>query len=156
MDGRLFSIYVDNLPLSVTNAWLWKLITNEGNMVDVFVSRKKRLNMNYLFGFVRFSREEEARYAIRRNNGLEVKGHRSMVTMSKYTKTKVNLQQVRLNPITKQRGRYMLAHICSEDEVLVAQEVREKVQQARVENLIVSRLDDYSIILSKKVEGMEM
>lgn len=80
-----FTIFIDNLPMSMTNVWLKQLFKNEGRILDVFVSRKQHKFEKELFRFVRFHKEHEANEAIKRNDELLVKGNKLKVQWSKYT-----------------------------------------------------------------------
>lgn len=59
---------------------------HDGEIMDVYVSPKQRLNKKFSFGFVRFKKEADALNAIRRNNGLEIRGRRILVSMAKFRK----------------------------------------------------------------------
>lgn len=87
------SLSVDNLPLSMINSWLCQIFKNEGRLVDNFESNKLRPNTNYKFGFVRFVSEESARKAMKRNDGLKVRGLKMKVSFSKYQKTPLVVQK---------------------------------------------------------------
>lgn len=80
----LLTLFVDNLPPSMSNIWLHQLFNNDGKVIDAFVSKKARPKKKGSFRFVRLSRVREAIEAIKRNNGLMVKGYKIVVVMSKY------------------------------------------------------------------------
>ena len=40
LESITYSISIDNLPESMTNSWLWQIFSHEGEVVDVFISRK--------------------------------------------------------------------------------------------------------------------
>ena len=48
--GEVVSLFVDNLPTSMSRGWLWQLFNFEGKVVDAYVSHKKRKNKDTLFG----------------------------------------------------------------------------------------------------------
>ena len=39
-------LLMDNLPVSMTSLWLWQLCKQEGDVVDVFVSRNTTKNVS--------------------------------------------------------------------------------------------------------------
>lgn len=78
-NGGVLTIFIDNLPLSITNLWLRHLFKNDGDVVDVFVPNKIRYGKNFCFGFVRFKHKQEVENTIWRNNSLEVKGRKIIV-----------------------------------------------------------------------------
>lgn len=63
---------------------LRQIFKNEGRIIDTYVSQKARLNKPYAFGFVRFVNEKNVIQAVRRNNGLMIKGRKILVSMSRY------------------------------------------------------------------------
>lgn len=166
----------------MSNQWLWQIFKKEGKILDVYVSKKCRLNKSSLFGFVRLDNESDAISAIRKNNGLVVKGFKMTLSMSRYEKPKVQLQVIpqkqpqqgkikvwrpalrdtrsyreatlnckEVQGVIKQDEWLKMAFICSEDEKMEAQEATQKIQDTGIQNLIVSKLDDFSIIVNKKV-----
>lgn len=50
------------------------------------VSRKKRVNKNDIFGFVRFASSEEVEKTAKINNGLMIKGFKMVATLSKFNR----------------------------------------------------------------------
>ena len=78
-----FTVFVDNLPLSMTSSWLC-IFSFQGPVIGVFVSRKKRSTSNFLFAFVRFSNKYEALKAIEKLNGLVIRGSAISVQEAKY------------------------------------------------------------------------
>ena len=78
------TVFVDNIPLSMTKSWLWQLFNYEGKVVDVFISHKKRKTSDTPFAFVRFAYLKDAQNAIRNLNGMEIKGCKINATMAEY------------------------------------------------------------------------
>ena len=72
--GDIVSLYVDNLPTTMSKGWLWQLFKCEGRVVDAYVSHKRRKHTTNLFGFVRFLKMEEAQRAIKRLHGVDIRG----------------------------------------------------------------------------------
>ena len=68
------SVFVDNLPESMSRGWLWQLFSGDGEVVDVFISRKERRLSKAPFGFVRFTRRGQALEAVKRMHGMEIRG----------------------------------------------------------------------------------
>ena len=64
LEKNSFIVFVDNLPSSTTKSWLWQIFQFHGEVVDIFMSWKKRKHSNSPFAFVRFSKLIEAQVVI--------------------------------------------------------------------------------------------
>ena len=84
-----YTVFVDNLPTSMTRDWLWQLFQYEGEVVDVFMSRKQRKSSTQPFAFVRFSQLKGAQKAIDSMHGLEVRGSILSVKMAEYKRSEI-------------------------------------------------------------------
>ena len=42
IESCLVTIFVDNLPMSMSKSWLWQIFDLEGYVIDVFLSREKK------------------------------------------------------------------------------------------------------------------
>ncbi|MED6177440.1 hypothetical protein PIB30_098164 [Stylosanthes scabra] len=78
MERRSHSIFVDNLPTEVRKETLRRIFEREGNVVDVFISRKRRRANPSIFAFVRFNAKEGAVRAVQNLDGVFV-GTRRML-----------------------------------------------------------------------------
>ena len=78
------TLFVDNLPHSMSRDWLWQLFHHEGKVVDVYVSWKKRKATSTPFAFVRFAHLADAQKAIQNMNGLEIRGMKLEVSMAEH------------------------------------------------------------------------
>ncbi|KAL4295999.1 hypothetical protein GQ457_12G002460 [Hibiscus cannabinus] len=63
------SVFVDNLPERINRRWLKQLFGYHGEVVDVFIPNKMT-SAGKRFGFVRFTRFDDANRAIDRLNGF--------------------------------------------------------------------------------------
>ncbi|MED6199809.1 hypothetical protein PIB30_079358, partial [Stylosanthes scabra] len=86
-EGNSLTVFVDNLPVDSTKAWLWKVFSSAGNVVDTFLSVKKRMKNPLRFAFVRYATKWEVNKAIEQLNGWIVWGHSILVTESKYKRS---------------------------------------------------------------------
>ncbi|CAO2837905.1 unnamed protein product [Amaranthus hypochondriacus] len=84
--GLPFSLFVDDIPRSLSNAELRKIFQREGQVSDVYISKKVRLKKKECFGFVRYKYEQEAVKGIRKLNGLVLSGSNLAISMAKYLK----------------------------------------------------------------------
>ena len=84
IEARSFTVFVDNLPPTMSQSWLWQIFYLHGTVTDAFVSRKKRVVNNKPFAFVRFNSKKEALKAIQMMNGTVVRGHTMMVREAKF------------------------------------------------------------------------
>lgn len=74
---------MDNLHQTISKEWLFQIFKHEGRMIDTFVSSKVRQTNKNKFGFVLFSMKEESLNAMKRNDGLEIRGLKMKVSLSK-------------------------------------------------------------------------
>ena len=82
----VWTLFIDDLPTEMTWDWLLQIFRAEGEVVDVFVSQRRRLKSNRRFGFVRFKNLEEARNAVKNLNGVKIRGRSINVSFAKYKK----------------------------------------------------------------------
>ena len=82
-----FTVFVDNLPASMSKSWLWQLFSYEGKVVDIFLSQKKRKNSKQPFAFVRFVKRDEANLAIKNLHKTEIKGCKIKVSLAKFKRS---------------------------------------------------------------------
>ncbi|KAK9292523.1 hypothetical protein L1049_020496 [Liquidambar formosana] len=82
--GKLITLFVDNLLERMDNRWLRNRFKWFGDVVDVFVPWKIRKGTHCRFGFLRFSREEDADLAIRKVNGTWCWKRRLLVKKAEY------------------------------------------------------------------------
>ncbi|MED6119955.1 hypothetical protein PIB30_016545 [Stylosanthes scabra] len=87
---RSFSLFVDNLPNSANTEWLWEIFSREGEVVDVFLSKKVRKYSPFHFAFVRFAYKNHALRAANKFNGWEFEGVQLLVTEVKYGRDKMD------------------------------------------------------------------
>ena len=81
-----FSLFVDGLPLEMSWDWLQQIFRGEGDIIDVYVSKKIRRRSDCRFGFVRFRKLEEAKMAVRNLNGVMIREKIMRVSFAKYDK----------------------------------------------------------------------
>jgi len=67
-------LYVGNLPFSVTNEELKKIFSKFGEIEEANVISDKYSGRSKGFGFVTFSKDEDADKAIKEMNGKEIDG----------------------------------------------------------------------------------
>ena len=80
------SLFVDGLPRDMSWDWLMQIFSGEGEIIDVFVSKKIRRFSGSRFAFVRFKKVEEALSAIRNLDGIRIRGRSIKVSFAKYDK----------------------------------------------------------------------
>lgn len=73
------------------NLWLRQNFKHDGIVLDAFVSGKTRNATKTYFGFIRFKSALEAENIMRRNDGLQIKGHRIRVFKAKYYKKRMEV-----------------------------------------------------------------
>ncbi|XVF03589.1 hypothetical protein REPUB_Repub05bG0006400 [Reevesia pubescens] len=79
----VFTLFVNNVPPKVHWRWLRRVFQSFGNVVDVFIPRKRN-KLGSKMGFVRFESILEARNAQRQLNGAWFLDYRIWVNLAKY------------------------------------------------------------------------
>ena len=72
--------------MEMTWDWLLQIFMGEGEVIDVYVSQKRRKNNDCWFGFIRFKKLEETRSAVRNLNGVKIREKSLKVSFAKYHK----------------------------------------------------------------------
>ena len=93
IENSSVTLFVDNLPLSMTTSWLWQLCGLEGEVVDMYISRKKRQSNPLPFAFVRFSNKSEALKAIRNMSGMKIRGCSLELKEAKYKRAETRTEK---------------------------------------------------------------
>ena len=81
-----YTLFIDDLPWEMSWVWLKQLFRGEGEVIDVFISQKRRRYSNGKFGFIRFKELEEVLNAVRNLDGAKIRGGRIKVSFAKYGK----------------------------------------------------------------------
>ncbi|CAL5343198.1 unnamed protein product [Camellia sinensis] len=68
--GKLFTVFVDNIPDSMNPKSLFQLFAKFGIVKDVFIPKKRRKITGSRFGFVRYDCSVAAEMAVQRADGL--------------------------------------------------------------------------------------
>ena len=84
---KAYSLFIDELSMKMTWDWLLQIFRGEGEIIDVYVSRKRRSKNNCRFGFVHFKKSEEAKQAIRNLDGVKIKDKIMKVSFARYDKS---------------------------------------------------------------------
>ncbi|MED6153006.1 hypothetical protein PIB30_097426, partial [Stylosanthes scabra] len=86
------TVFADNLSTNTTLQWLWKVFSSVGRVVDVYLSRKSRINNPLHFACVRFQSRAEVQRAIDQYHGQIVWGCHIVLSISKFKRNdkKVN------------------------------------------------------------------
>ena len=80
------SLFVDCIAEVISSGWLRFIFEKVGRVEDVFISAKARKFRKEAFGFVRYTRLQDAKNAINRLDGLALKGMRLKVSLARYSK----------------------------------------------------------------------
>ncbi|MED6143938.1 hypothetical protein PIB30_010602 [Stylosanthes scabra] len=67
--------------------WLWEVFSSIGQVVDVYISRKHRINNPNCFAFVRFGLKNHSLRAIESLNGSWLDGRKIVVSETKYARS---------------------------------------------------------------------
>ena len=75
---------MDNIPTEMDKRWLKQLFGYEGQITDMYISRKQRRTNSNTFVFVRFVKEEAAQRAMQKMDGMEIRGCKLAVSLAKF------------------------------------------------------------------------
>lgn len=75
----IYTLFVDNIPDQKDTLWLKKTFNNFGEVIDVFIPRKRSKRYGKKFGFVRFQSQGVAAMAMRKMNGVWVENEKLFV-----------------------------------------------------------------------------
>ncbi|XP_057734628.1 polyadenylate-binding protein, cytoplasmic and nuclear-like [Arachis stenosperma] len=84
MERDLFSVFVDSLPAYISKWELFGLFSWTGRINDIYLSRKTRNGMIYLFAFIRYTTKGGALKAIVEMNHMQLRGKELFVGEAKY------------------------------------------------------------------------
>ncbi|CAO2813892.1 unnamed protein product [Amaranthus hypochondriacus] len=83
---KVVSLFVDGISRKVSLQDLRRIFEQEGSVMDVYISGKKRKKEKDSFGFVRYNSTKEALKAIEKLDGFVIHGSKLKVSMAKYQK----------------------------------------------------------------------
>ena len=86
IERQTFTIFVDNLPASMTKGWLFQIFQWTGRIADIFISKKQRKESHNPFAFVGYKTKGGALKAVKELNGMEIRGHKISVNEAKYSR----------------------------------------------------------------------
>ena len=69
-----YTLFINGLPWEMCSDWLLQIFRWEGEVIDVYISQKRRRYCDGKFGFVRFKELEEALNAVRNLDGARIRG----------------------------------------------------------------------------------
>ena len=81
---EVFTLFINGLPWEIPWERLSHLFREQGEVSDVYVSKKRRQFNGSRFGFVRYKHLEEVVKAARNLNGARLEGRRMEVSFAKY------------------------------------------------------------------------
>lgn len=78
------TVFVDNLPDHIRKIWVYNLFSRFGKIMDLFIPNKKSKVSGKSFGFVRFSRIEDAKIAIEKVKDSWYWGNKLVVKFARF------------------------------------------------------------------------
>ncbi|KAH7849358.1 hypothetical protein Vadar_016718 [Vaccinium darrowii] len=82
--SQSFTMFVGNLPRDMDEEWMVQLFSAAGNVIDVFIPKKRSAKQNWKFGFVRFACKEEGLKSIHLWNAKVIRGHKIFVKFARF------------------------------------------------------------------------
>nr|XP_025640919.1 serine/arginine-rich SC35-like splicing factor SCL28 [Arachis hypogaea] len=79
-----FSVFVDRLPYDISKRELFDRFSWTGRINDIYLSRKMRNGVVYLFAFIRYTTKGGALKAIAEMNHMRIRGSEIFVGEAKY------------------------------------------------------------------------
>ncbi|KAL7260205.1 hypothetical protein ACSBR1_005968 [Camellia fascicularis] len=106
-EDEIFTIFVDNLPESMTSKDLLMLFTKFRVVKDVFIPMKRRKQTGSRFGFVRYGCRVSMAVAVQKANGIWLENKELIVKKADFDKVnqnKVQRMEIKRKPIMKADG----------------------------------------------------
>jgi len=99
-------VFITNLPRQLDQYGLQGIFQKAGRIYDVYIPASKRKDPSGRYGFVRFSRLEEALRSIKLFHGMHIRGHKLFVAEARpksrykqyYSSNSKSRQNTKLNP----------------------------------------------------------
>lgn len=85
------SVFVDYLPFEMDFVWLCQLFRSYGEVVDVYIPKKKSSRFHTKFGFVRFKSKDEALRAIQELDGICIRDSNIQMNLAWYSHSSNNM-----------------------------------------------------------------
>lgn len=79
-----FTMFVGNLPKDMDEEWMGQIFSTAGNVIEVFIPKKRSTKQNWRFGFVRYARKEEGLKAIHSWNATVIRDHKIFVKFARF------------------------------------------------------------------------
>ncbi|KAL4337386.1 hypothetical protein AHAS_Ahas12G0105000 [Arachis hypogaea] len=95
-----FSIFMDSLPGDISKRELFDLFSWTGRINDIYLARKMRNGMLYLFAFIRYTTKGGALKAIAEMNCMKIRGKEIFVRETRYRRDAVKRQP---EPLAKEQ-----------------------------------------------------
>ncbi|XVE94455.1 hypothetical protein REPUB_Repub02eG0010100 [Reevesia pubescens] len=95
-------VFVDNLPANASALNLRNLFSTVGEIVDVFISKKKSRTQKF-FGFIKFAKLEDAWFAIKEFNGRHVSGYSISLNTARYNRQRKPIRVHHNSRLTSQQ-----------------------------------------------------
>ena len=83
IERQTYTIFVDNLPVSMTKGWLFQIFQWIERIADIFMSKKQKKGSQNPFAFVWYETKGGAIKAVKELNGMEIRGHKITVNDAK-------------------------------------------------------------------------
>lgn len=94
---KYISVYVDNLPFEMDEVWLRQIFKGYGEVMDVYIPKKRSSRFNTKFGFIRFLSMEEAHRAIQDLDGILIRDFNIHVNLAKFSHPRQYVNPVRIS-----------------------------------------------------------
>ncbi|XP_016192295.1 serine/arginine-rich splicing factor SC35-like [Arachis ipaensis] len=84
LEKESFYVFVDNLPEDISKKELYHLFGWTGKTIDIYLSRKRKQGLVYLFAFVRYTTKGAALKAITEMNHMRLRGKLLSISEAKF------------------------------------------------------------------------
>lgn len=84
IEKQNFTIFVENLSVSMSKGWLHQLFAWTRHIADIYISRKQRKESVIPFVFIRYETKGAANKAVAKFDAMEIRGHKLCVNNVKY------------------------------------------------------------------------
>ncbi|KAL6985827.1 La-related protein 7 [Sarracenia purpurea var. burkii] len=149
------TIFVDQLPELMHQAWLKQLFVQCGNIIEVKIPQKRRQATNCKFGFVRFNELEAMNRAIRMFNGVWCDNKKLIVKKARENNNSRQVKRARLQSNTGSEKGQDAVSLGQDNLVVEAREVNEAWLKSCAVGILNEAIKVESIQSAMESEGFD-
>ncbi|KAL7183438.1 hypothetical protein ACSBR2_025778 [Camellia fascicularis] len=102
--NNTYSVFMDNIPVSMWAKWLFKIFSNYGVVLDAYIPNKRRRSTGSRFGFIRYNCPVAVDMALQKANRLWCDDKALKVKMAEFRK-EYDKEQRKVQPLQQRRDK---------------------------------------------------